>query len=430
MWLPRTAILQKAMYSIGRSWQARFAGEDKEWGGEAEKVLENWFKLCDVRGGVFTWQTLLTLDSIALDRDGDFAIHLMESENGYPLMQRISSARIKNRHGQTEIEEGEYAGLKISNGIIKNKYGRALAYQVCGDEPSDDVIIEAKDIILPFDPDWHDQSRGTPAFSHCMNEMRDMLQSQQYEQMVMQMLSSIGLIEYNDTGEPRDEDDLVNGVTTDSRIQTSTFFEGQTRHYKSDSGNKLEAFQSDRPGDMWDRFQDRLARACIVGLPWSYSMVWKATGQGTAERSDMQKAQKAVDDRQDVIMTYAHRIISWAIAKFIKMGRLSQPKNPNDWYKWTFTLPPKISIDFKNDTNALMYLWGGGKLNDGDILGMFGKTTIEHYIERANEIADRKLIAAQVSEARGVSIEDREMAMLTPNEPKEQPEESKENNNE
>jgi hypothetical protein len=47
---------------------------------------------------------------------------------------------------------------------------------------------------------------------------------------------------------------------------------------------------------------------------------------------------------------------------------------------------------------------------------MRGKTYEEHIRERAQEVALRKLAAAEATALYGVEVEDREMAMLTPNE--------------
>ena len=54
--------------------------------------------------------------------------------------------------------------------------------------------------------------------------------------------------------------------------------------------------------------------------------------------------------------------------------------------------------------------WGTGELKEQLA------EDIQHYRERAEEIAARKMAAKEASEKYGVAIEDREMAMLTPNE--------------
>jgi hypothetical protein len=60
--------------------------------------------------------------------------------------------------------------------------------------------------------------------------------------------------------------------------------------------------------------------------------------------------------------------------------------------------------------------WRAGTRNLTEVIEANGRDIEEFTRERANEIVLRKLIAAEVGAAAGVEIEDREMAMLTPNE--------------
>jgi hypothetical protein len=61
-------------------------------------------------------------------------------------------------------------------------------------------------------------------------------------------------------------------------------------------------------------------------------------------------------------------------------------------------------------------MWRSGLVNMNEYLGAKGIKLETHYEQRADEIAKRKLIAAKVAAANEVEIDDREMAMLTPNE--------------
>jgi hypothetical protein len=57
-----------------------------------------------------------------------------------------------------------------------------------------------------------------------------------------------------------------------------------------------------------------------------------------------------------------------------------------------------------------------GAANMRDIVSMRGKTYEDHIRERAQEIALRKMAAAEATQLYGVPVDDREMAMLTANE--------------
>jgi hypothetical protein len=243
-----------------------------------------------------------------------------------------------------------------------------------------------------------------------------MLQSHDWERLAQMMLSSIGLIEYNEHGGPDPDDPsniLIGDSTTGQGMTYETMDGGAIRYFKSNSGGKLETIKSDRPGDVWESFHDRIIRSALAGINWPYSLVWKPTGQGTAERSEIGKAQRAVEDRQDILNYAATRMIGYAVAKAQKQGILPQSE---DWWRWEFTYPAKLTIDDGRVSKELEAMWKIGARNMRDIVGMMGKSLEEHLMERAEEVALRKLAAQSAAEKYGVVIEDREMSMLTPNE--------------
>ena len=79
-------------------------------------------------------------------------------------------------------------------------------------------------------------------------------------------------------------------------------------------------------------------------------------------------------------------------------------------------MPPRLTVDDGREAQMAREGFKLGTINMGDILEAQGTTLTEHYTERAEEIAQRKVIAAQVAQKYNVVIEDREMVMLTPNE--------------
>jgi capsid protein len=414
------AIQQKAMYSVGRSWQAQSKSKDRKFAQPAEELLnEEWYKICDVRGGQNTFQTDLYSVSCAIDRDGEAFILLTKTELDYPRIQLIPCHRIATPNGMMDgkIQNGTYKGKTLADGIIYAN-GAPMAY--CFNDEKGDLIqyIAAADMIHIFDPSWQEQGRGLPAFTHALNDLRDSLQSHEWERYAQLMLSSIALIETNETGLP-DIDDNANIIGGDScgterGVISETYQGGSVRYYAAKSGGKLETIKNDRPGDMWESFQNRIYRKALAGVNWPYSMVWHATGQGTAERADLGRAQRAVEDRQDLLEYAARRIVGYVVAKFIKLGRL---KAASDWWKWKFTYPRKLTIDDGRVSKELDLMWKSGFYNPQDILGYLGKSPEEHIDERLAYLTMQKLKQKVVNESGlGIVIEDREMAMLTPNE--------------
>lgn len=421
MGLPKGAIIQKANYSVGRAWDARYKGTNHKWGAQAEEWLkEQFYPMCSVRGPMFDFKTDLHIDSISIDRDGDFFILLTESETGFPQIQRLGAHRVGQRSNIQKVEKGPYKNLRINNGIILNKVGRPVAYRVLGEDPegAQDEDISARDLIHVFNPFWYEQQRGLPAAMHAIDKLLTSLRSEEWEEMAMLMVSSIGLIEYNEHGmaDPDDPANFFTAPTTEgqSGITTSTFAGGSVRHFKANSGAKLESIKHDRPGDLWEKFQDRLARHFIAGMDWSYAFAWKpAEFNSVSQRVELEKMQKAIEDRQDLLRMPAKRMINYAIAKAIKNGVL--PKC-DDWFKFDFNMPTKFSIDRGRESAARINEFKVGALNMTTWVGELGRTYEEQIRERCTEIAQRQIIKKEIEDKFGITIDPRELSMMTPNE--------------
>ena len=416
------AIQQKAMYSVGRSWQAQSQSKDTEWQKLAEeKINDEWYGVCDVKGGMHDFKTSLYQISCAIDRDGEAFILLTKTDDDYPRIQHIPSHRISTpqdfRDGK--LTTGAYRGLTLTDGVIYSK-GSPVAFCYVDEDQKLIQYLSARDCIHLYDPSFQEQGRGLPAATHALNDLRDALQSHDWERHAQLMLSSIGLIEYNDTGLPDPDDpmNVLNGSPSscgEKGIIQESYQGGQVRYFAAKSGGKLETIKNDRPGDMWESFQNRIYRKTLAGMNWPYSMIWHATGQGTAERADLGRAQRAVEDRQDLLEYAAKRMVGYAVAKFMKRGDL--PAN-DQWYRWKFSYPKKITIDDGRVSKELIEMWKAGFLNPNDVLGYLGKTPEDHIDERINYLVMQKVKVANANSALpdGIYIEDREMAMLTPNE--------------
>ncbi len=100
------------------------------------------------------------------------------------------------------LSSGPYKGMRQSQGVVTNDVGQAVAYHVLGATPSQDQFISARDLIQVFDPRWADQVRGFPVFMHALLDLRDLRQIQGYEKIAAELISSIGLVEWNETGAP------------------------------------------------------------------------------------------------------------------------------------------------------------------------------------------------------------------------------------
>lgn len=381
------AVNSKAMHAIGRSWLPKFEGEDEEWGAAAtEWLLEKFYPIADIHGRDF--QTALFLLSVSIDRDGDCGALLTEYETGFPAIQIVPAHAIGQRKAETNIDSGPYKGLSMFHGVITNAVGRAVAYNILGpdDKGTKDFQVSARDLALLMEPEWADQIRGFPAFVHAILDLKTLRTVQGYEKMASELASSIGLLEYNETGMPDFSDPAIalngnagtaTGMTVEARDG------GLIRYMKANSGAKLEAFKNDRPGDAWDRFMNRLLRNACSGANWPYELVWDISALGGANtRLILATAMHAVADRQELLRPFARRAVGYAISKAIKNGDLP----PNDeWFKWCFTMPARMTSDYGRDGKSDREDYILGITNLGDILAEEGKSLDQHIAERAEE---------------------------------------------
>lgn len=412
----KNAINQRSMYAVGRAFVPIYKGVEKDFGKEATDWLANsFYSIGDSRGGMHDFKTNLFGWSTAIDVDGEIFILLTETKTGFPQYQGIPSHRIATPKGMKE--GGLVRGGILRDGITYYRSGEAKEYAFCDSSGNLESWIDAANMIHLYDPEWQYQSRGLTALTHCINDCRDMIQSTEWERLAMMQMSSISMIEYNEHGGP-DMDEpgnaLVGDTDTGKGMTVESLDGGTVRYFRSNSGGKIETLQNTRPGNPFMAFHERLLKSAFAGLHWPSAFYeGHKAGGGTAQRTEIAMAQRAIEDRQDLMFYAARRIASYAIAKAQKRGDLPQAA---DWWKWDFSTPPKLTIDDGRVTKELETMWKMGAANLRDIVSMRGKTLEEHYHERAKEIALRKIAARDAAIEYGVPVDDREMAMLTANE--------------
>lgn len=423
MGVPKAVIAQKAQYSVGRAWIPSYSGTDVANGDAAEDWLKNvWMPNCDVRGGINDWTQYLKDASRDVDFGDHFTLKTMTADGTFPLLQNIPSYRIRSGGNCDEkVADGKYKGRRIRDGIIYSDQGRPIAYRVMDEGYSQNFQdIPASSIIHIYDKDFSDQGRGLPSFAHAVEDLKHCLQSTEYERIRQLIISSIGLIEYNEHGGP-DMDDpgiaLGTAANGNEGVTFQSYQGGMVRYMKANSGEKLESVTHDNPGEVWESFQDRLNRASIIGAGWSYGMVWKSPGQGTAERADILRARRAVEDRQGILFFLARAAVSYAVGFAQDKGKITRANgstvfldNPT---RWAFSRPPRLSVDDGREEKMLIEGWRAGNRNLSEIVDR----DVEEFLrERSREIILSKRIAAEESAASGFEISEREMRMLTPNE--------------
>lgn len=393
----KAAIVDKSVYSFGRAWAPQFLGTDAEFGKRATDYLtEEFYGLCEITGSG-DFQTQLHLASVSVDRDGDVGVLLTEDASGNARFQLIASNEIGSRGDSPTVMAGPYRGLKQTDGVAVNERGQPVAYCILGADVTGalDRWVSARDLVFLYEPEWVGQLRGLPCFSHAILDLRDLRTVQGYERLASAVASSIGLVEHNESGMPdlTDPQSLLGrggASVAASGVTTEDIAGGTVKYFRANSGSKLEFLKSERPGEAWESFMDRLIRNAYAGANWPFEMSWDSSKLGGANiRLIVSKAMRAVEDRQDLFRPAAKRIVGYAVAKAIKRGRLPESA---DWWRWSFAMPQKLTVDYGRDSKSQREDYAAGIINLGDILAERGVSLDNHIAARTAENA--KLTAA------------------------------------
>lgn len=412
----KEAIRQKASYSVGCAWMPVYSGADSDAGAAAVSWLSDvWYPICDVRGGGHDWHEFLEVTSKCMDRDGESFVMLVRGDDGFPLIQHVPSYLVGSQMSVETVKGGRFDGAEICDGIISDRSGRTIGYRVNTDEHGTEwTDVPASELIHVFDSDFPEQKRGYPAFSHALDDMKNSLSSTELETIRQNIISSIFLVEKTeneaDMGDPAWTPHID---TTNEKASLSENLAPGIRHIRT--SDDIQVVKHENPGDVWESFQDRLLRSAIIGMGWSFSMVWKSPGQGTAERADVVRARKAVEARQKRLRYVAKRAVTWAVA--VGDAENLGVTAPASMLRWSFNLPERLTVDDGREARSLQEGVNNGTISESEFQAFKGKSYEQHVREQANDKVTRYRVAREVtaSNSEGVSIDPEELGAKVDN---------------
>ncbi len=408
----RGVIAEIANYTVGNGWQPQFMGNNADWGALASERLSSWCRISDIRGQPFDWQTDLWLSIIAALRDGDVLMVLTASERGYPKIQFIPAHRLTSR-GLSAVESGEYRGSACYNGVIYDRLGAVVAYQVRVDnESKNDVFIPANSAHLIFAPEWCDQGRGLTALSSVIHDHVDIDDITACEKFAAKLFASQTLVESveSDGEEGIGADFLETGTRGVDGKLYEDFDGGMVRKYRANSGQSIKAFEQDRPSPNLMQFRRELMRGTYSALGWPMEFAYDSKElNGTATRMVLSKVMRTTEKMQQMIFPAALKAVRFALSRFIRMGFLPEDA---EWFKWAFQMPKRPTIDMGREAQQNREDFKLGLKTAEDI---YGEQGLEWKAQIDQRVAEAKYIAEKCA-AEGV--DKRDVMLLTPNEQK------------
>lgn len=226
----------------------------------------------------------------SLYRDGEvFAQHLVGPITGL-------------RHGTSvpysvELMECDFVPFEASGsynvnnfqGVIKNEWGRPVAYQVYLSHPGTTKIWDARVKEVPADRMIHaklthriGQTRGVSAFAPVMTRLNDLKSYEEAERVAARMSACMGLYikrgnpDIYQVGDSTEDDDrifeMAPGVIFDNLLP----------------GEEINDVTPDRPSQLLQPFRDSMLKAITSGVNANYSTVSKDySGTYSSQRQEL-----------------------------------------------------------------------------------------------------------------------------------------------
>jgi hypothetical protein len=400
--LVRAVIQQRAMFSTKNGWEFQSLVLDKEWRKSANEYFDKFSRVACVND--MDWYQLIYQLCISVDRDGDGFVMLTESKNGFPQLQFIPANRIGGRDDEEIVSKGKYTGYKMVSGIIVSKYGKALAYNILADNPADDKIVDAVNMIHIFDSESGESVRGIPLVSHTLQALEDLQASRDAELVAQQMFSKTALIEKLG---PEDDDSLAflktncgPGPTNSQTPLYEEFKDGQIVVYRSQNSD-LQALEANRPSMNYQTYRDKINQEIVVSLNWSTSMLDGSDKSSVENRVNLRVAEITVSDRINMLTPHLKKIVFYVLSKGIANGQLAPIEK---FWECSFSRPPFITSDMSKMENSTRENLKAGITNLTQIIEADGNTLERHLREQFTEQALAQLIKAEVEQQYGVVL--------------------------
>lgn len=360
----------------------RFCGKDDDW----NEATQEWLAFNDdvLSTSGCSMETIRYLIVIAALIDGDIGFILTEAKSGLARIQPIPGHRIGSRSNQKQVSGGQFDGATICDGVVINRIGTPIAYQVLGSEEADDVIYSANDFVLCFLPFRVDQLRGVPMLASGIKDWRDIKLTKEFELAAQKLGSYQGLIEKNETGEP--EIDLAKRMTRSQEPTTSGGAETTTpevysyqlngdgalvRWFKAGQGG-LEAFRNDRPSGDARAFWQQTVREALCGINYSYDFAVDPGGvSGASVRVVVSRINRMVKKVcRVVVKPFQTRVDGYRLAKAIKQNQIPFNK---DWFRREYSGGAELTADAKHQSDTALQNEAAGYCSKQDITATLGK---------------------------------------------------------
>jgi len=427
------AVNQKNHWAFGDAWEYHYTGNDTAWGEEAENFINRqWMPNCNIRGPQYDFKRSMYLSGVAWDVDGDDAMVLTQTADGFPQLAFYPATRIKSetrfRSGTKDgtVSGGIYDGARIFDGIVYDRNSRPIALRIV-DEEDVATFVSTYSADLAYEPQWADQGRGFPKVSTGLLRWMDLQDVDDFIRRGLKRASAVGLIQKNEEGEAPvgnqvflEEDNLEgsrstfgSGLVSDRKIAYEELDGGETYYLSSTGGESIEALKFENPHPNTEAFIERVMRGCLASVGWYIELLNIGGTSRAPTRVLCDLANQSIWDRQKTGVRRWRRAVGYALAVGMKNGYLRRNDAGYDPYMMEPGLPRPITVDSGNDAANDREAFKMG-LTSRAILAQKNHGT--HYREidkqRALELSETVMLAESLSQKHSWLTKDRALELL------------------
>lgn len=410
---PASLLEQKADYVAASDFRPTFLGTDAEYGTTALPLIEDALKICNLRGYLFDWKTTWRLTIPAMATSGRIYVLLTTwPDTDYPALQILEAHRIGQRDDSKEQVSnddaytltadgnrirGAYRGLRIKNGIIYNASGTEVAYRVLGPDPDgrDDQDISARDLFPVARPRSFSEGTTPPEIAAALFDFigLELAQSAALSSQITD--GKLTVVETNETG-TADPNAVLTGMAKPNLDGTPTQLvdEGEWRYVKSGKG-KLEPWQTNRPSDQWQNFDQRVHSRGAAGIRWRSEMLDPAALKAASNRALQDQINTLIRESFSTVAKGAGRALGYISAKLTGAPLNVLPLHPES-RAWGIATPPWFEVDRASAKYDLDDV-AAGRIALSTLHERDGTTSMEVFTKRARVYIEAKAVAAKTN---------------------------------
>jgi hypothetical protein len=417
---PAAALFeQKADYVAASDFRPTFLGTDADYGTTALPLLEDALKISNLRGWLYDWKTTWRLTIPAMATSGRVYVLLTTwPDTDYPALQILEAHRIGQRDDSLEKVSkddaytttpdgkrirGAYRDLRIKNGIIYNISGTEVAYRVLGPDPegTTDQDISARDLFPVARPRSFSEGTTPPEIAAALFDFIG-LELAQSAALTSQIVDGkLTVVETNETG-AADPVAVAAGMTPANPnldgSATQMIDEGEWRHVKSGKG-KLEPWQSNRPSNEWQTFDQRVHSRAAAGIRWRSEMLDPAALKAASNRALQDQINTLIRESFSTVAKGATRALGYISAKLTGAPLNILPLHAES-RAWGIATPPWFEVDRASAKYDLDDV-AAGRISMETLHHRDGTTSVEVMASRAKVYLQAKAISAKT----GVPLE-------------------------